>query len=60
MEGENNFSNEFNEYSKEHQIQRKYSYSYSPQHNGVTERKNMHIVKIARVRLNEKNLPNYL
>jgi transposase InsO family protein len=38
------FSNEFNEYLKEHGIQRKYSCSYSPQQNGVVERKNRHIV----------------
>jgi hypothetical protein len=37
------FSNEFNEYLKEHGIQRKYSCSYSPQQNGVDERKNKHI-----------------
>ncbi len=53
------FSNEFSEYLKEHGIQRKYSCSYSPQQNGVVERKNRHIVKIARAMLNEKNLPNY-
>jgi hypothetical protein len=53
------FSNEFNEYLKEHGIQRKYSCSYSPQQNGIVERKNMHIVEIARAMLNEKNLPNY-
>jgi len=53
------FSNEFSEYLKEHGIQRKYSCSYSPQQNGVAERKNMHIAEIARAMLNEKNLPNY-
>ncbi len=53
------FSNEFSEYLKEHGIQRKYSCSYSPHHNGVAERKNKHIVEIARAMLNEKNLPNY-
>jgi hypothetical protein len=53
------FSNEFSEYLNEHGIQRKYSCSYSPQQNGVVERKNMHIAKIARAMLNEKNLPNY-
>jgi len=53
------FSNEFSEILKEHGIQRKYSCSYSPQQNGVAERKNMHIVEIARAMLNEKNLPNY-
>jgi transposase InsO family protein len=53
------FSKEFCEYLKEHGIQRKYSYSYSPQQNGVAERKNSHIVEIAHAMLNEKNLPNY-
>jgi hypothetical protein len=53
------FSNEFSEYLKEHGILKKYSCSYSPQQNGVVERKNKHIVKIARAMLNEKNLPNY-
>jgi len=53
------FSNEFSEYLKEHGIERKYSCSYSPQQNGVVERKNMHIVEITRAMLNEKNLPNY-
>ncbi len=53
------FSNEFSEYLKEHGIQRKYSCSYSPQHNGIVERKNRHIIEITRAMLNEKNLPNY-
>ncbi len=53
------FSKEFNEYLKEHGIQRKYSCIYSPQLNGVAERKNRHIVEITRAMLNEKNLPNY-
>ncbi len=53
------FSNELNEYLKEHGIQRKYSCSFSPQQNGAAKRKNMHIAKIASAMLNEKNLPNY-
>jgi transposase InsO family protein len=53
------FSNEFSEYLKEHGIQRKYSCNYSPQQNGVAERKNRHIAEITRVMLNENNLPNY-
>ncbi len=53
------FSNEFNEYLKEHGIQRKYSCSYSPQQNGVTKRNNMHIIKITCAMLNEIFLPNY-
>jgi hypothetical protein len=53
------FSKEFNEYLKEHGIQRKYSCSYSPQQNGVAERKNRHIAEITCAMLNEKNLLNY-
>jgi hypothetical protein len=53
------FSNELNEYLKEHGIQRKYSCSFSPQQNRVAKRKNMHIAKITSAMLNEKNLPNY-
>jgi hypothetical protein len=53
------FSNAFSEYLKEHGIQRKYSCSYSPQQNGVVEKKNRRIVEVARAMLNEKNLPNY-
>jgi len=53
------FSNEFSQYLKEHGIQRKYSCSYSQQHNGVAKRKNRHITKITCAMLNENNLPNY-
>ncbi len=53
------FSNEFSEYLKEHGIQRKYSCSYSPQQNGVVERKNRHIAEISHAMLNDKKLPNY-
>jgi hypothetical protein len=53
------FSKEFSEYLKEHGIQRKYSCCYSPQQNGVAERKNKHIAEITHAMLNEKNLPNY-
>jgi hypothetical protein len=53
------FSNELNEYLKKHGIQKKYSCRYSTHQNGIAERKNMHIIKIARAMLNEKNLPNY-
>jgi hypothetical protein len=53
------FSNEFSEYLKEQGIQRKYSCNYSPQQNGVVERKNMHIVKITCAMLSEKNLLDY-
>ncbi len=52
------FLNEFNEYLKEHGIQRKYSCN-SPHQNGIVEKKNMYIVEITCAMLNEKNLPNY-
>ncbi len=48
----------FNEYLKEHGIQRKYSCSYSPHQNGVVERKKRHIIEITHAMLNEKNLLN--
>ncbi len=53
------FSNEFSEYLREQEIQRKYSCSYSPWQNGIVERKDKHIVEITRAMLNEKNLSNY-
>ncbi len=53
------FSNEFIEYLKEHGIQRKYLCGYSPQQNGIAEKKNRHIVEITHAMLNEKNFPNY-
>jgi hypothetical protein len=46
-------SNEFSEYLKEHGIHKKYSCSYSPQHNGVAKMDNMHIIEITRAMLNE-------
>jgi hypothetical protein len=59
MEGENTFQTNSMSTLKEHGIQRKYSCSYSPQQNGIAERKNRHIVEITRAMLNEKNLPNH-
>lgn len=32
---------------------------YTPQQNGVGERKNRHIAQVARALMNEKNMPNY-
>ena len=53
------FSEEFSDYFKEQGIQRKYSCRSTPQQNGVTERKNKHIVEVARAMLNEKKMPNH-
>jgi len=53
------FSNEFNEYLKEHGIQRKYSCNYFTQQNGVVKKNNRHITQIMCAMLNEKNLRNY-
>ena len=52
------FSNEFIGYLKKHGIQRHYSCRYTPQQNGVAQRKNMCIVEVARAMMNEKNLPH--
>ena len=40
-------------------IQREYSCRYTPEKNGVAERKNRSIVDAARAMLEEKNLPKF-
>jgi hypothetical protein len=41
------------------EFKKKYSCNYSAQNNGVSERKNRHIIEITCAMLNKKNLPNY-
>ena len=41
------FSNEFFDYLQKNGIQRQFSCRYTPQQNGVAERKNRHITEIA-------------
>ena len=52
------FSNEFNNFLKKHGIQRQFSCRYTPQQNGVAERKNKHIAEVARALMAEKNMPH--
>ena len=52
------FSNEFSSFLKKHGIQRQFSCRYTPQQNGVAERKNMHIAEVARALMAEKNMPH--
>lgn len=49
----------FNEFLHEHAIRRQVTCRYTPQQNGVAERKNRVIGEIARAMLNEKSMPNY-
>eukprot|EP00250_Pteridium_aquilinum_P029611 c3982_g1_i1 orf=3-314(-) len=41
------FSNEFSSFVKKHGIRKQFSCRYTPQQNGVAERKNRHIAEIA-------------
>lgn len=51
-------SNEFKEYCEEQGIHHEVTFSYTPQHNGVAERKNRTILDIARSMLKSKSMPN--
>jgi hypothetical protein len=51
-------SNEFLEYCRYHGIEKQFTTSYTPQHNGVAERKNRTIMEMARSMLKGKNLSN--
>ena len=51
-------SNEFLEYCMYHGIKKKFTTSYTPQHNGVAERKNHTIMEMTRSMLKDKNLSN--
>ncbi|MCO5614165.1 hypothetical protein L7F22_068446 [Adiantum nelumboides] len=51
------FSHEFSNFLKKHGIQRQFSCMYTPQQNGVAERKNRHIVEVAQALMSEKNMP---
>ncbi|KAI5335519.1 hypothetical protein L3X38_025652 [Prunus dulcis] len=50
-------SNEFHEYCSEAGIQRQLTVAYSPQQNGVAERKNRTVIEMAKSMLHEKGLP---
>ena len=51
-------SNEFLDYCRYHGIKKQFTTSYTPQKNGVAERKNRTIMEMARSMLKGKNLPN--
>ncbi|MCO5566386.1 hypothetical protein L7F22_020063 [Adiantum nelumboides] len=51
------FSHKFINFLKKHGIQRQFSCRYTPQHNGVAERKNRHIATVAQALMSEKNMP---
>ncbi|CAL9009573.1 unnamed protein product [Prunus brigantina] len=50
-------SGEFNKFCDEFGIQRQLTVAYTPQQNGVSERKNRTVVEMAKSMLHEKNLP---
>ena len=52
------FSNEFSNFLKKHGFQRQFSCRYTPQQNGVAERKNRHIAEVARALMAEKSMPH--
>jgi transposase InsO family protein len=53
------FSNEFTTYLKMHGIQRQFTCRYTPQQNGVAERKNKHIAEVARALMANKSMPHH-
>ncbi|KAI5317658.1 hypothetical protein L3X38_037365 [Prunus dulcis] len=53
-------SNEFNKLCEEGGNQRQLTTAYTPQQNGVLERKNRTVVEMAKAMLHEKNMPYFL
>jgi len=52
-------SNEFKRHNEELGLQHNITCPYTPQHNGVAERKNRTIMDMARSMLKAKGMPNY-
>ena len=52
-------SREFEEYCKNEGIHNQLKSGYTPQQNGVSERRNRTIDEMARTMMNEKGLPKY-
>ena len=52
-------SREFEEYCKNEGIQKQLTSGYTPQQNGVSERRNRTIVEMVRTMINEKGLTKY-
>ena len=55
--GKEYFSGQFNGYLQQMGIRREFSYRYTPEQNGMAEKKNQWSVEAARVMLEEKSLP---
>ena len=53
-------SNEFNDYCREASIKRETTTVYTPEQNGVAEKKNRTIVEAARAMLYDQSLPKFL
>ncbi|KAM0011978.1 putative RNA-directed DNA polymerase [Helianthus debilis subsp. tardiflorus] len=53
-------STEFNRYCEQAGIRRELTVAYTPQHNGVVERKNRTVMNLARSMLHERQLPSFL
>ena len=53
------FSHEFSRFLDDQGVKRKFTCRYTPQQNGVAERKNRHIAEIARALMSEKEMPQY-
>ena len=52
-------SRESEEYCKNEGIQKQLTSGYTPQQNGVSERRNSTIIELVRTIMNEKRLPKY-
>jgi transposase InsO family protein len=50
---------EFGRYCAKHDVHRQLTASYSPQQNGVVERRNQSVLSMARCMLKAKDLPGY-
>ena len=57
--GKEYFSSQFNGYLQKMGIRSKFSCRYTPEQNGVAERKTRSVVEAARAMLEEKNLPKF-
>ena len=57
--GKEYFSGQFNNYLQQKGIRREFSYRYTPEQNGVAERKNRSLIDAARAMLEEKSMPKF-
>ncbi|KAM2147901.1 hypothetical protein EV1_003836 [Malus domestica] len=53
-------STEFDKFCQDIGLERQLTVSYTPQQNGVAERKNRTIVEMAKAMLHDKGIPQYL